>query len=102
MCVLVHKRHALTTHIHPLRGVDEARHPVVDVQLHADHCDQTQKPDVLDHGGPLHQLYSLNFGNANLAKDHRGPDKLMCGVCVCVYMSEQRGERNRQMRSSGL
>lgn len=82
------------THIHPLRGVDEAGHPVIDVQFHADHCDQTQKPDILHHGGPLHQLYSLNFGNANLAKDHRGPDKLMCGVCVClcVYVRAKGGE----------
>lgn len=29
------------THIHPLSGVDEARHPGADVQLHADHWDQT-------------------------------------------------------------
>lgn len=83
-----------STHIDLLCGVDEARHPGANVQLHADHWDQTQKPDILDHVGPLCQLYSLNLENANLATDHKGPDNLMCGlcVCVCVCMSEGEGE----------
>lgn len=80
-----------STYIHPLCGVDEARHPGTNVQLHADHWDQTQKPDILDHVGPLCQLYSLNLENANLAGDHRRPDNLMCGLCVfvCICQSER-------------
>lgn len=96
LCVCV--THLESTHIHPLCGVDETRHPGINVQLHADHWDQTQKPDILDHVGPLCQLYSLNLKNANLAKDHRSPDNLMCGlcVCVCVYMSEVEGETDKR------
>lgn len=89
-----------STHIHPLRGVDEARHPGTDVQRHTDHWDLKKKkqPDILDHVGPLCQLYSLNLQNTNLAKDHRRLDNLMCGLCarVCVYMSEKEGEIDKR------
>lgn len=49
-----------STHVHPLGGVDEDRHPLADVQLHADHWDQRGEPDTLDHLRPPSQLYSLN------------------------------------------
>lgn len=84
-----------STHVHPLCGVDEARHPGTDVQLHTNNWDETQKPDILDHAGPLRQLYSLNLENANLAEDHRGLDNLMCGLCMClcVYVRGKGGSR---------
>lgn len=83
-----------STHVHPLRGVGEARHPGTDVHLHADHWDQTQEPDILDHVGPLCQPYSLNLQKQTWQKI-TGDQK---SLCVCV--SEQKGG-NRQMRSAG-
>lgn len=71
----------MSTHVHPLSGVDEARHPGADVQLHADHWDQTREPDALDHLRPPSQLSSLN--SLSLAEDHR---RFLC-VCVCVCAS---------------
>lgn len=77
----IHKRHRFTsvesTHVALLRRVDEALHPGTDVQLDADHWDQTQKPDILHHAGPPRQLSSLNSSNANLARDHRRPNNVM-------------------------
>lgn len=89
------------THIYPQRCVDESGHPVAFVQHRADHWDETQKPDILHHLGPLRQLYSLNLENPNLATDQRRPDNLMCGLCVFVCMCQGEGE-NRQTRSSRL
>ena len=87
-----------STHIHLICDIKEVLLPRIDVQLHTDHWDKTQKPDILDHVGPQCQLYTLIFENANLAQDHRQQDNVMCGLCtcVCVPMSHIEGEPDKR------
>lgn len=99
MCVSVHMCVVRTesTHIHLLRCVDEYGHPVTYVQHHADHWDETQKPDILHHAGPLRQLYSLNLENAKLghgSEEKRQPDVWF--VCVCVHVSGGGGKTDKR------
>lgn len=90
-----------SAHIHNGCGAGDALHQGPDVQLHTDHWDTTQKPDILHHAGPFCQLYTLNFENVNLAPDHRQGDNVMFGLCTGVGVQMSRGER-QIARKEGL
>lgn len=57
-----------STHILFECGVGEALSPRIYLQVHTDHWDETQKPDILDHTGPLRQLSTLNSENGTWLK----------------------------------
>lgn len=82
-----------SAHINRGCGVHQAIHPRLDVQLHTDHWDTTQKPDIVHHIGPFCQLYTLNSENVNLAPDHRQKDNVMFGLHTGVSVLMSGSER---------